>query len=168
MNRPLSEWCPSSNFTPATKARGIVCVVIHATATGGLESPKAHLCDPCPGHEADRVSAHYLIGRDGQIVHLVHESNIAWHAGESAWKGRSHVNQFSVGIEMVNTNDGKMEYPDAQLVAAAALTAAICRDYEVRLEDVVGHADIAPGRKTDPAGFPWADFRARLRAAGIA
>jgi N-acetyl-anhydromuramyl-L-alanine amidase AmpD len=74
---------------------------------------------------------------------------------------------FSVGIELVNANDGIQEYPQAQLEACAGLTAAICKDYGVKLEDVVGHLDVAPGRKTDPAGFPWEDFRALLLAAGI-
>lgn len=172
--RPESIWCPSPNFKASTAARGISCVVLHATATRGLDSPKAHLCDP-----AAKVSAHYLIDLDGTIYHLVHESNIAWHAGESVWKGKEWVNNFSVGIEMVNANDGAMAYPEAQLAACAALVAAICKEHEVKLEDVIGHVDIVAGKTpeekaerlklhNDPRGFPWENFRARLGAAGIA
>lgn len=172
--RPDSIWTPSPNFKAATAARGIACVVIHATATAALGSPKAYLCDP-----ASKVSAHYLIDMDGTIYHLVHESNIAWHAGESVWKGREGVNQFSVGIELVNLNDGTMPYPEPQLAAGAALVAAVCREHGVKIEDVVGHVDIVTGKTpeekaerlklhSDPRGFPWEDFRARLGAAGIA
>ncbi len=161
--RPASLWCPSPNFLSAPAGRKVTCVVIHATATSCIDSPKAWLCNP-----DSKVSAHYLIGLDGHIYHLVHESNVAYHAGESVWKGVEWVNHFSVGIELVNANDGVMEYPEEQLAACAALTAAICEDLGVKLEDVVGHLDIAPGRKTDPAAFPWDDFRGRLKAAGIA
>lgn len=160
--RPDSAWIPSPNFH-AGRAHPISCVVMHATATSGLDSPKAWLCNP-----DSKVSAHYLIDLDGTILHLVHESDVAWHAGESEWKGQPNVNAYSVGLELVNSNDEKMEYPEAQLAAAAALVVAICKDYGVKLEDVVGHLDIAPGRKTDPAAFPWDDFRGRLTTAGIA
>jgi N-acetylmuramoyl-L-alanine amidase len=169
--RPDSTWCPSPNFH-SDPSRRITAVVIHATATGGLESPKNWLCDP-----ASNASAHYLISREGAVLHLVHESDVAWHAGESAWNGMEHVNpktgvrtmnNCSVGIELVNDNTGQMPYPDPQLAAAAQLVAAICQEHGVKLEDVVGHLDIAPGRKTDPAVFPWDNFRGRLKAAGIA
>lgn len=161
--RPASVWTPSPNYREGGAGRRITCVVVHATATPGLDSPQAWLCDP-----ASQVSAHYLIGQDGTIRHLVHEANVAWHAGASVWKGAPNVNDYSVGLELVNDNTGTMPYPEPQLAATAALVAAICQDHGVRLEDVVGHLDVAPGRKTDPAGFPWADFRARLSAAGIA
>lgn len=159
--RPDSDWTPSPNFHQAS-GRKITCVVMHDTASHGVESPKEWLCDP-----TSKVSAHYLIGKDGKIYHLVHESNIAWHAGESTWREQSNVNEFSVGVELENTNDGQDPYPEEQLAAATALVVAICKDYGVKLADVVGHLDVAPGRKTDPAGFPWDDFRGRLTAAGI-
>lgn len=165
--RPDSSWCPSPNFTAGAKQRGVTCVVVHATATSRLDSAKEWLTDP-----KSEVSAHYLIDRDGTIYHLVHESNVAWHAGESSWKGMEtvankktgtkSVNACSVGVELVNANDGVMDYPKAQVGACAALVAEICRDYDVAPEDVIGHLDIAPGRKTDPAHFPWLDLRGRI------
>lgn len=161
--RPASEWCPSPNFKVVTPDRKITCIVIHATATAGIDSPRAWLCNP-----ASKVSAHWLIGRTGVILHLVHEVNVAWHAGQSSWKGQGGVNAFSIGIEIVNANDGIMEYPEDQISALVSLVSAICKERGIKQEDVVGHLDIAPGRKTDPAGFPWGDFRGRLAAAGIA
>ena len=155
--RPDSTWTPSPNFRSVAAGRPISAVIVHATATSGLSSPLAWLCNP-----DSKVSAHYLIDREGVAYHLVHESNIAWHAGESEWKGKSNVNEFSVGIELVNANDGIQEYPEAQLAACAALIKPMLADYGVTLEDVVGHLDIAPGRKTDPAGFDFDAFRKRL------
>lgn len=159
--RPPLKKVGSPNFTRG-KDRKISAVVIHATATGGLQSPLEWLCLP-----ASKVSAHYLIDKDGSIYQLVDEKNIAWHAGESFWNGQAHVNVFSVGIELVNHNDGIYPYPEEQLQACAELVIAICRDYRVEAKDVVGHCDIALGRKTDPAGFPWEEFKAKLAHAGI-
>lgn len=155
--RPNSEWHPSPNFRAVTPDRKITCIVLHATATSGIDSPLAWLCNP-----ESKVSAHYLISRTGVIFHLVHEVNVAWHAGESTWKGKPGVNAYSIGIELVNANDGKMEYPEDQLRSCADLVRSICQERNIQTDNVVGHMDIAPGRKTDPAGFPWANFRARL------
>lgn len=149
-------WIPSKNFTKA-KAREITCVVLHATATSGMNSPLDWLANP-----ASKVSAHYLIGKDGYCVQLVNEDDIAWHAGESEWKGRKHVNGFSIGIELVNANDGKDPWLDDQFEACAKLCAAILPDYGLDVMDIIRHLDIAPGRKTDPAGFPLDDFRIRV------
>lgn len=160
--RPSARWMPSPNFKAVQKRR-IACVVIHATATKGLQGPIEWLCSPI-----SKVSAHYLIGLEGTLIQMVSEKNIAWHAGESCWKGKEGVNTFSVGIELVNPNDGIFPYPEVQLAQAVALCREICRDYNIKAEDVVGHADIAPGRKTDPANFPWVEFRARLREQGVA
>lgn len=155
--RPESEWHPSPNFKAYASDRKITAIIVHATATSGIDSPRDWLCS-----KESQVSAHYLIGLDGKILRLVDEKNVAWHAGESFWKGLANVNRFSIGIELVNANDEKMEYPEPQLEACATLVKAICKDYDIGPEDVIGHKDIAPGRKTDPAGFPWDDFKSRL------
>ncbi len=173
MNRPASVWTPSPNFHPTT-GRAVTCVVMHATATPSVASPKAWLCNP-----DSKVSAHYLIDLDGTIYQLVREENIAWHAGYSSWRGQLGVNSYSVGIEMVNLNDGAMPYPPEQREAAAALVAAICADHNIRAEDVVGHVDVADGKTpeekaqhlkehSDPRGFPFPEFRASLVAMGVA
>jgi len=159
MNRtlkPLTIWRPSPNFREAN-GRAVTCIVLHATATPSLASPLSWLCDP-----ASKVSAHYLIGTDGELYHLVLDNNIAWHAGVSEWKGRESVNSFSVGIEMVNDNTGHMVYPEAQVAACADVVRYLMDEYDVKAEDVVRHADVAPGRKNDPLGFDMAGFRGRL------
>lgn len=159
--RPESVWTPSPNFRSPRRAP-VTCIILHATA-GGFPGALRTLTDP--DNPEGRVSAHYLIDVDGKISHLVHESDEAWHAGVSAWKGTANVNDFSVGIELVNPNDGRTAYPEAQLAACSALVQAMIADYHVDPEDVVGHLDIAPGRKTDPAGLDFTAFRARLVAA---
>lgn len=161
MPRPSFKKVSSPNFTRA-KDRKITAVIIHATATGGLASPLEWLTLP-----KSKVSAHYLIDKNGDIFQLVAEKDIAWHAGESYWDGQPHVNAFSIGIELVNPNDGYYPYPEEQLQALVELVVAICRDFRIEAKDVVGHCDIALGRKTDPAGFPWEDFRARMAKEGI-
>lgn len=152
---------PSPNFR-RTPARRPTCVIIHATA-GELVGALQELCDPKPAMPAARVSAHYVIARDGTVYQLVHEEDVAWHAGVSFWQGKSGVNEFSVGLELVNRNDGVDPYPELQLVATAQLVKAICSENGIQPMDVIGHSDIAPGRKTDPGfAFPWPNFRARL------
>jgi N-acetyl-anhydromuramyl-L-alanine amidase AmpD len=173
MDRPPSTWTPSPNFRACAPGRPITCVVIHATATAGADSPRAWLCDP-----KSQVSAHYLIDPAGAIWHLVHEQDIAWHCNPSIWRGQTGVNAFSVGIELVNPNDGATPYPQAQLEACADLAAAICLEHGIRLEDVVGHVDVVHGATpeetarllrdhSDPKGLPWDVFRALLRARGV-
>ena len=158
--RPPFKKVSSPNFTRG-KDRKITCVVIHSTATSGLASPLEWLTLP-----KSKVSAHYLIDKDGSIYGLVAEKDVAWHAGESFWQEQAHVNNFSIGIELVNPNDGS-EYPKAQLSALLELCFSICRDYGIGASNVVGHCDIALGRKTDPAGFPWEEFYAELIQRGI-
>lgn len=159
--RPPFKKVSSPNFT-RSKDRRISCVVLHATATSGLSSPLEWLTLP-----KSKASAHYLIDKDGSIINLVGERDIAWHAGESFWDGQAHVNGFSIGIELVNPNDGVYPYPEEQVQACAELVVSICKEYRIESKNVVGHCDIALGRKTDPAGFDWEDFRARLAREGI-
>ena len=109
-----------------------------------------------------RVSSHVLIRRDGQIVQYVPFAARAWHAGQSEYRGRSGCNDFSIGIELEGTGD--TPYTEAQYGALAALAAALLATYgRLSGEAIVGHSDIAPGRKTDPGpAFDWARFRAAL------
>lgn len=159
--RQGTEWFPSPNFRRAK--REIQFIVIHATATSGISSPREWLCNP-----ASKVSAHYLIGRDGKILQLVEDSNISWHAGESSWAGKTNLNNSSIGIELVNANDGKMNYPEEQFEACLKITSDMAKEFKVKLSNIVRHLDIAPVRKTDPAGFPWDDFKMRLHDLGVA
>ena len=109
-----------------------------------------------------RVSSHFLIDRDGGSVQFVSCLDRAWHAGASTWRGRSRCNDYSIGIELEGS-DFEL-YAAAQYVTLNALLTALSAAYP--LEAVVGHSDVAPGRKTDPGPyFEWAnlDLSAALR-----
>ncbi len=112
-----------------------------------------------------RVSAHALIRRDGRIVQYVPFSERAWHAGQSSYAGRAACNDFSIGVELEGTDEGG--YEDPQYGALAALGAALLRAYpSLSSEAIVGHSDIAPGRKSDPGpAFDWSRFRGVLQDA---
>jgi N-acetylmuramoyl-L-alanine amidase len=122
-----------------------------------------------------QVSAHYLVTDDAQpiIYNLVPETEQAWHAGISSWKGYTNLNTSSIGIEIVNpgwtpTPEGGRQYypfPQSQIDAIIPLVQDIAKRYHVPPENVIGHSDIAPGRKQDPGPlFPWQQFA----AAGVA
>ena len=107
-----------------------------------------------------RVSAHFLLRRDGALIQFVACSERAWHAGQSSWRGRSSCNDFSVGVELEGCDD--VAYAGAQYAMLARLVRALARRYPI--EDVVGHSDVAPGRKTDPGpAFDWVLFRRLAR-----
>ena len=111
---------------------------------------------------AGRVSAHALIRRDGQIVQYVPFGERAWHAGTSQYRGRSACNDFSVGIELEGADD--IAYEEPQYEQLAALIGALLAAYpSLSREHIVGHSDVAPGRKTDPGeSFDWERLRQRL------
>jgi N-acetylmuramoyl-L-alanine amidase len=136
--------------------KGIACIVIHATADDGdEEGAESWLCNP-----SSQVSAHLHIRRDGRVVRLVGDDCRAWHAGESEWKGASHVNDFSLGWELANRNDGREPFTTAQYAALSRLGAHYL-EQGLPLNAFVGHAEIAlpRGRKTDPDGFDWLGFK---------
>jgi AmpD protein len=110
-----------------------------------------------------RVSAHFLIRRTGALVQFVGCNDRAWHAGVSAWNGREHCNDFSIGIEVEGVDD--QAYAAAQYTMLARLVRVLEHAYPIG--DIVGHSDIAPGRKTDPGpAFDWARLQ-RLIAVRI-
>ena len=106
-----------------------------------------------------RVSAHFLVRRDGEPLQFVGCADRAWHAGESTWRGRDNCNDYSIGIELEGTDD--TPFTDPQYRTLVALTIALRKVYPI--VDIVGHADIAPGRKTDPGPhFDWDRYRTSL------
>jgi AmpD protein len=107
-----------------------------------------------------KVSAHFLIRRDGALTQFVPCVRRAWHAGTSSWRGRAHCNDFSVGVELEGADD--VPYEAAQYTMLARLTRALRRRYPI--VEVAGHSDVAPGRKTDPGpAFDWERFRRQMR-----
>lgn len=111
-----------------------------------------------------RVSAHFLVRRDGGVVQFVSCDRRAWHAGASSWRGRENCNDFSVGVELEGLEGERFEPP--QYEALADLAVALGRRYPI--EDVAGHEDIAPGRKGDPGGgFDWPLLRSCFGRRGV-
>ena len=109
-----------------------------------------------------KVSTHFFIRRGGEMIQLVPCAKRAWHAGTSSWRGRERCNDVSVGVELEGADD--QAYTDLQYSRLARLLRDLRRRYPI--VDIVGHADIAPGRKTDPGpSFDWGYFREIL--AGI-
>jgi hypothetical protein len=137
----------------------IRALVMHATAgvyPGDLEWLKKG------GSTAYPVSTHYLVNKAGEIFQFVREEDTAWHAGTSSWvidgKRISGLNKCSVGIELSNANNGRDPYPREQIESAVALARDIVTRRDIPRAQLVRHLDISPGRKTDPAGFPWLYF----------
>ena len=159
--RPSIQWVGSPNFNQRRSPNDITAVVIHSTANSNLKGVIDWFNKP-----SAQVSAHYTIGKDGQIVQHVKDSDRAWHAGQSIWKGRNSVNDFGIGIELVNLNDGQDPYPEAQHQANVALCAYLCYRYNIKVDDIMGHVDIAlpPGRKSDPRGYDLNRLRHEVAA----
>jgi AmpD protein len=107
-----------------------------------------------------RVSAHLLLRRDGEIVQYVPFHRRAWHAGVSSWAGRERCNDYSIGIEL--EGDDHSPYESAQYAMLARVIALLCRAYpRISPDRIVGHSDVAPGRKSDPGlAFDWPRLRA--------
>jgi N-acetylmuramoyl-L-alanine amidase len=138
-------WRPSPNFEP----RRANYVILHHTSSDTLERALGVLTHPFSG-----VSSHYLVGRDGQVLQLVDESQRAWHAGASTWGGQTDMNSASIGIELDNT--GNEPFPSVQIDALIALLEDIRHRHAIPRANVLAHADIAPERKSDPGVlFPW-------------
>ncbi|MDX1811420.1 MAG: 1,6-anhydro-N-acetylmuramyl-L-alanine amidase AmpD [Gammaproteobacteria bacterium] len=112
-----------------------------------------------------RVSAHLLIRRDGQVIQYVPLNRRAWHAGVSNFCGREKCNDFSIGIEMEGTDTD--DYEDIQYQKLAEITREIQRAYpQISLDNIQGHCDIAPERKTDPGeSFNWAYYKSLIKPA---
>ena len=110
-----------------------------------------------------RVSSHLLVRRDGELVQYVPCHRRAWHAGRSSWAGRERCNDYSIGIELEGTDDES--YESTQYAVLARVIATLCRAYaELSPDRVVGHSDVAPGRKTDPGvAFDWPRLRTLVR-----
>jgi len=145
-------WCPSPNFGERKSA--IDMLLIHYTGMHSGQAAVNWLCAPESG-----VSCHYLVDVDGAITQMVCESKRAWHAGKSCWQGVEDINSCSVGIEIQNAGPlaDFPEFPLAQIDAVIVLSKDIISRHGILAERVLGHSDVAPGRKIDPGEkFPWA------------
>lgn len=179
---PHSGWlsparhCPSPNCDSRSDAEPVSLLVVH-----GISLPPGQFGGPyidqlfgnglCPDEHpffaeiaALRVSAHALIRRDGELVQYVPLHARAWHAGVSAFAGREACNDFSIGVELEGCDE--LPYDARQYTRLAELAALLMRHFPaLTRERMVGHSDIAPGRKTDPGpAFDWARFTDELAA----
>jgi N-acetylmuramoyl-L-alanine amidase len=142
---------PSPNHNP--RGCGVDMLILHYTGMKNAEDALVRLCDP-----QAKVSAHYLIAENGDVFGLVPEELRAWHAGESIWRGRSDINSASIGVELANPGHefGYRDFPAAQMEALASLARKILAHYAIPPRHVLGHSDIAIGRKRDPGErFSW-------------
>lgn len=149
----------SPNFSERRNGLRPELVVIHYTAMKDCASAARALCDP-----AREVSSHYLIGRDGAVLSLVDEQMRAWHAGNGEWRGSGDVNSRSIGIEL--DNDGYSPFSEPLMAALETLLRSrVLAAWRIKPEGVIGHSDMAPGRKIDPGRrFDWQ----RLARQGLA
>lgn len=140
---------PNQSFRKKPK---IDMIVIHATASKDFENTIDWLCKDGSG-----VSAHYIISKEGKIIQLVPEAKKAWHAGKSSWGNEENINENSIGIELMNLNNGTDPYSDEQIKALAYLIVDITHFYtDITNDRIIGHNQISPKRKTDPEiNFPW-------------
>lgn len=144
---------PSPNFDE----RRPNYVILHQTSSGDVGRALATLTNP-----ERKVSAHYLIGRDGTVYQLVDETARAWHAGVSYWGGTTDLNSASIGIEL--DNDGEEPFAEPQIERLLEVLRDLKERYAIPRANFLGHGDVAPRRKVDPSAlFPWA----RLAAAGF-
>ena len=144
----------SPNFDPKKrKTNQIKFLIFHYT---GMKTEKAAI-NRLTDIES-RVSAHYLIKQNGEIITLVPDLYTAWHAGKSVWKNYSYLNKDSIGIEIVNPGHdiNYKKFSKIQLAALVRLSKFLIKKYRINLKNILGHSDIAPERKKDPGEkFPW-------------
>lgn len=152
---------PSPNHGERRDGRRPDMLVLHYTNMPVAGEALQWLCNPL-----SEVSAHYFVFEDGHVVQMVPEARRAWHAGRSGWGGDTDVNSCSIGVEIANAGHlgGLPPFPGAQVEAVIALARDVGDRWGIPATRVLGHSDVAPGRKQDPGErFPWA----RLHAAGI-
>lgn len=170
-----ARFVPSPNFDERPDGQPIDLLVIHNISLPPSEfggpyieqlftnclNPDAHpyFRDIC--HL--QVASHLLIRRNGEIIQFVPFHKRAWHAGESCFAGRTRCNDFAIGIELEGADD--IPYEDQQYEALLAISQQLLQTYaDIKQENIVGHCDISPGRKTDPGpAFDWNRYRTGLK-----
>jgi len=165
-----SEYIPSPNCDDRP-AGAIELLVIHSISLppgefGGDDVRRLFTntlnANGCPFYQTIaglKVSAHFFVRRDGQIIQFVSCLKRAWHAGESCWQGRFRCNDFSIGIELEGSD--AVPFDDAQYIALNRLTMALRETYPIR--GIAGHSNVAPQRKTDPGPcFDWKRYLMEL------
>jgi N-acetylmuramoyl-L-alanine amidase len=145
LNGISTEWVGTVNFN----LRKPNFIIIHHTAQDSLgQTIKTFTLTKT------QVSAHYVIAKDGKVVHMLNDYLRAWHAGNSSWGKNTDINSGSIGIEL--DNNGNEPFSDKQILNLIALLTKLKKDYNIPTQNIIGHSDIAPLRKNDPSAyFPW-------------
>jgi len=154
----------SPNFTKKTRsAKKITFIIIHYTGMQSKRVSISRLSSP-----NSKVSCHYLIDRKGEIIQMVNDNKIAWHAGKSRWKNLRNLNSNSIGIELVNKGHklGYQKFHYKQINSLTNLCLILKKKYRIKPANILGHSDVAPLRKIDPGEkFPW--FHLSKKGLGI-
>ncbi|MEO8793917.1 MAG: N-acetylmuramoyl-L-alanine amidase [Daejeonella sp.] len=142
------DWAGTTNFG----LRKPNYVIIHHTAQNSTEQTLKTFTMP-----KTQVSAHYVIGKDGKIYHMLNDYFRAWHGGVSKWGNATDINSSSIGIEL--DNNGYEAFTEIQINSLIKVLASLKENYNIPTPNFIGHSDIAPGRKVDPnANFPWKEL----------
>ena len=169
----VAEFCPSPNFDERPNNTSIDLIVIHAISlpagfynTQLIKDLFLNCLDPGKDQFLEsvkdlKVSSHFLITRKGTLIQFVPTHKRAWHAGISVYKGRENCNDFSIGIELEGCDDE--EFEQSQYNSLSRLINFLSKDLQINKQNIVGHADIAPDRKTDPGPlFDWTLLQSML------
>ncbi|MBN8468339.1 N-acetylmuramoyl-L-alanine amidase [Corallococcus exiguus] len=155
--KPAVISAPSPN-SDSRNGADIDTIVLHHTGTNNGSGDLSWMRNP-----DSKVSAHYMLDRDGKIYQLVGDTKRAWHAGKGELHGvPTDVNARSIGIEIVNDGSGKTAFTEAQYKSLTKLVGYLKQEYDVPMKNIVGHKDVAvpKGRKDDPAAnFDWSRLR---------
>lgn len=144
-NGVVTEWIGTVNFN----LRKPNFIIIHHTAQDSVQQTIKTFT-----LAKTQVSAHYLIAKDGKVIHMLNDYLRAWHAGLASWGRNTDINSASIGIEL--DNNVKENFSEAQISSLLALLSKLKKEYSIPVENIIGHADIAPARKQDPSSFfPW-------------
>ena len=147
-----TSYSPNFNLPKRVKNR-IKFIIIHYTGMKKESAAIKRLQDP-----KSKVSSHYLIKRNGEIINLVPDLFEAWHAGASSWKHFKSLNKNSIGIEITNPGHqhGYIRFSKKQIFSLQKLLNILVKRYKIKKKYILGHSDISPGRKKDPGEkFPW-------------
>ena len=145
--------CKSPNFSYRKNLNIIDTIIIHYTGMQNAQSALNYLCS-----HRSRVSSHYFINEKGKLWQLVDDNNVAWHAGVSKWLDRKNLNETSIGIELVNPGHehGYQEFTNDQYKTLEELIKLLIDKFDIKIDRILGHSDIAPSRKLDPGEkFNW-------------
>ena len=144
----------SINFSlPKRHKKTIKFLIIHYTGMKTETSAIKKLLNP-----KSKVSSHYFIKNNGQIINFVPDEYIAWHAGQSNWKNFKSLNKYSIGIEINNPGHthGYRKFNTKQIYSLIKLLKYLVKKFKIKKQNVLGHSDVAPHRKKDPGeNFPW-------------